>query len=989
MALINVYATTISSDDYYNPNTISAHVADMFRYGEFQTSLFTGRMQQTIPIYTTSDDPDFNINIALHYNAEGFKSRKHSGPVGYNWFLEAGGCITREVNGYPDEIFRHRDAYYEEGMYHFVIRRTDINKNEVFELPHDTEAPSCGHEGQKFVGNDCSYSTDYEPDIFHFNFLGYSGTFMINNEGKVKIVSGDYVEVDLSGILENDYYKIDAYFEIPYPYTTNSSIQIKTVDGYTFIFGGDFSKLEYTVDIYNNSGFYSFYPDQEDVYYVNKPNISTWYLSKIIAPNGRTVTFNYMPAKNDSNVNDEPRGDSPLWEFNENYNRLAPYYGAWQYNYSHNQPYNDSCAAAFEFPLGSSATYMRSATKTCRIESIDISGENPLRIVFENVPEELRMYAKGCYYSNTPSQSPSKNNYQLNAVRVISSERTIKTATLIYSYGTRTVSDYSFNWRFLSSVHMSGTGTYSMQYYDGIYPDLYYLSGLSNNQFTENQEMDEYGYYVGGSPGMALLKKITYPTGGWQTYEYEAYLYNKKRKYTVVNDSILEMVNVEENSSKRGARIKQVKTYNESNNLIETRNYTYSGGMYFDNLKMYNIPWMTTYDNLPIVFRANYGMLDTHIGYSNVTEEVTNTQGTYATNYKFDMGENDYSSANDNDLNGWYYCNNQKFGLMTGHMFYSSKMRKWGKLISIENYASNGRLLKSTSYKYNNIPDSSSQICLDTIVIFSHYFFSNISKRLYLYPDVLTQETTKDYDSDGDSVVSCRTFSHDQKLRLKREIVTDSEGILRFTKYTYPDDIPGANVLSGFPSPLFMLIYNKQIGNPVETVSGFIDNETEYITNGTIKLYENNTYGEPMGSGMGALHILPYLHQTHSLALSEPITDYQPMSMSGGQVSYDQRYRLTCEYNFDLMYRPLSIKPFGRMATTYTWNGIYPTSKTVGNQTTTYTFIPHVGVNSITDPRGITTYYSYDSAGRLIEEYQIINGVKQITNAYKYHIKTE
>ena len=54
-----------------NYNIVSPHVADMFRYGEFGVSLFTGRMQQTIPIYTV-DDPDFKMNIALHFYAEGF-----------------------------------------------------------------------------------------------------------------------------------------------------------------------------------------------------------------------------------------------------------------------------------------------------------------------------------------------------------------------------------------------------------------------------------------------------------------------------------------------------------------------------------------------------------------------------------------------------------------------------------------------------------------------------------------------------------------------------------------------------------------------------------------------------------------------------------------------------------------------------------------------------------------------------------------------------
>ena len=89
------------ANDYYLNHTTSPQVTDMFRYGNVETSLFTGKLNLAIPIYQL-EDPDFELNIALRYNSEGFKPKKHSGYIGYNWFLEAGGCITREVRNIPE-----------------------------------------------------------------------------------------------------------------------------------------------------------------------------------------------------------------------------------------------------------------------------------------------------------------------------------------------------------------------------------------------------------------------------------------------------------------------------------------------------------------------------------------------------------------------------------------------------------------------------------------------------------------------------------------------------------------------------------------------------------------------------------------------------------------------------------------------------------------------------------------------------------------------
>jgi hypothetical protein len=126
----------------------SPTAAALGEYGFSPIDLSTGQANLTVPIYTIKGT-DISLPISFSYRA-GVKIKETSPYTGHGWSMLAGGVITRSIHGAVDPTQR------------------------VGNVPDEWTADDSFEVNQQ--------NLDAAPDVFNYNFMGYSGQFALEDD---------------------------------------------------------------------------------------------------------------------------------------------------------------------------------------------------------------------------------------------------------------------------------------------------------------------------------------------------------------------------------------------------------------------------------------------------------------------------------------------------------------------------------------------------------------------------------------------------------------------------------------------------------------------------------------------------------------------------------------------------------------------------------------------------------------------------------------
>lgn len=963
-----VQKAAAATEEYYSGSdryTSSPQTWSEMKLGGATPNLYTGTVSVSVPVYTY-EDPDFTIPVSLSYGSNGYTPNVPANYVGLGWSIHAGGQIVQEVRGLSDfgaTPYIYGYSHFKESD--FTGKTVELNVNDIRKNAYM----------YRFLYG--TKSTETEPDIFSFNFMGHSGKFMFAGQ-KIHVFGTNHPQGEYAVEIE----EMPSWTEKPY----SRVITIMTGDGYKYTF----APLQENDLPISASRMQEDLKDWKSLAFETQNPTQSWFLIRIVAPNQRTVSFEYEKSNLD----------------------VVTYQDTLKIEYSKN-------------PIAHVPEQVR-----------ELGSVNP---VFQlgNICIDNRVNIDFIYSDRVSEVGERYISRKLDTVRITRKSNTgagkiLKECILKYDYSPQLNSNCS-RVMFLSSVSIPGTGTYRMEYYhiDKGFPG----HNLSN--------VDHWGYYNAGgaSPDIALdslyftnldwtavtgrkpdssyairgmLSKIIYPTGGYTTFVYEPHTYKDivSRDRTKLALPSLKIGTKEVEAG--GLRIKKITNYaSATDSISKTYRYQTSEGVcsgnllvqpyYYFHLEEYEKGTDKLLRNIHywLPNSTSVGAEQPHVEYESVAEIYDD--GSY-TVYDFANYHDtpDQFGGNPNillnpDVYGSPYAWANNFLTQPD---YEPPFR--GTLLATSYYNSDNKLQKKVTFSYDR---SKKRKFVESVKYAASYFYV---QRSYLETYPLVRVTTTDYMSDTNTVMTReKSYTYND---LGQTICTrsqESDGSESRTYVTYVSDLSAAEktALPGQSAVYDMMRDSNVLNKPI------------YVKRSKTVLLPDRpgTTGEQLvgaekfeytaANGMILLKSQAKAKIASMTGMSQPLTYYNFATYD----KYDSKGRL------------LQKADRSGLKTCYVWGyeGMYPIAEVVGtdysaiqeitNRTeplstnfssaqeaglrdldgvfvTTFVYDPYVGVTKVTDPSGRQKSFSYDSYGRLSGEFK--DGGARV-RSYSYSIINE
>ncbi|WP_426279170.1 hypothetical protein ACN9MN_08085 [Chryseobacterium sp. S-02] len=959
-----------------------------------------------------------NISAVLTYDSSGFIPHKKSDVAGIGWSLIAGGRITRNLNGSPDEYVGNNGTLLNPNAYgnvvdlHGFLKGVKTNPSTNNTQVYNVNGGGVGNtDGMNWwLG---TYPNEYEgePDEFSFNAMGLSGKFMIGNDGNVLVESTDTnIKVDLSEIA---LYGGALFCEPP-----SSKITLTDGNGTKYIFGGDLSKYEIS---YSYSTI-PYYPNQD---YLGHPMINSFSLSKVVFANGKEVNFEYEAGYFAYNTWCE-LNDWVTLGFNSKILSMDSYSqdGGRTSHFVECAGYAQNgtgCFSSYSTQDSSTDTFVmvkKSVLKSIKYE------DDEIKINYINTGYPIMHYPVGI------DSDKVFNEWVIDNIATYHKTMLLKKTQLSYEH-----LGGLFKRPFLKSVKdIYSDQTYMFEY--GKTNDLpaYYTKGIDhwgywngNDGNTRLAPFDTYNNTTGdytlnntfrdASPynyDVALLNKVIYPTKGFSTFEYEPHYYTKRIERTSSSEFLPILTN--NGGLAGGARIKKISNYASSGELSSQKEYKYTttlNGTTSSGILMnwpryfYAISGIGLNGNNPTTSswmlktssNVQKNSLDSYnVGYGKVFE-IESNKG---------YVERDFTTYETHpDLyNPDGYNIRQYIGVgvnFTPLNLYKNFKNLYGVDKSIlrgrpltQKYFSQTDLvnpIKTVNYEYydnmefnpNNSKDNNKYVSVNHLTGawvqgYRKFMNSALTKKI----------TTTEYIGNIQVITkSENVFDSPLHLNLSKTNLTSPDNSVTQTTYSYSTagtSLATANII-GIPLVTEIIKDNKIISKvetkyenpsptqlyPSSSVSYDVQNPNSGFADVVYDQYDNkgNLLQYTTKDGVSTTIVWGYNK-------TKPIAKIEGAKLSDIQQSYiDSIVSAADTDNAALPNNDESTF----LQTLKTFRGNLP-----NYQITTYTYDPLIGVRSITPPSGIREVYIYDSANRL-KEVRENNQTGKLLKEFQYNYK--